>query len=835
MLQNLKLPITVLALSLLSSVMAGPTPVNYVASLRLDQPCQNLFGTLAVTYRNLSDDTLDALWFHIFPNAFSHPGTAYGRELEQQNRFAFSLAPTSARGRLTVTRIETGSVGLAHQIHETELEVNLTTPLTPGDSVVLKLDFTVTLPELSGEIGRRNRNCILAHCLPKIARRGNSGWRVDGYHVHGYPPAEFADYDVSITAPADLNVVATGRPLPCRPEPDADITHRFVARNVPDFALFAGSGLVTFADSVAGTAIQLLSPSRSNWEWPETMDRIADIVRHYSDWYGPYPYEQLTVVQAAGIAAVDASYPGLVILAQRPIPGTRLFEQTLARQMALQWFGPGVDMLESPWLALGPAAHAEMRYLASRYGRTNLVDQPLLLFLFPGLSATYFHRASYYIAASNHTLCRNPLTCRDPLGFAAWNLSRPGLLLHATEQQLGSYRFDSLMQGYLNSTRGRHPTPTDFEHSFPGFSARHATEDPADTLIPSRLNLCRVEVRPIMGLPSFSTYQIFYGPYVWLDNYHGFQLQAWLMGRLFVDAGPLRGRHMWMLSQTYSTRLKSWHSSLSYSTPLEFITNRLRFMVGLDRSKVEAGARANLVYELGPVFRPPQLTAELGYRFLSLYDLRLRDRRAWDSAAFSDMRTRLTHTYELRNFKGRQRLYLARGLHELGGDFSYWKTSIEQIHTFRWHVNSAVTLRVFAGTISGNTPAQEQFYLSGGLIATPEEPVSWGYLGWTSGQERWHYDADANIRGFAGEYLHGRHAWGANLYFASIRLIQPFFDIGNVSDSLAPDLFGQPKLDAGIRLRLGPLYADFPFWRYDLTRPGHQFAFRWTLGLKVQN
>jgi len=305
------------------------------------------------------------------------------------------------------------------------------------------------------------------------------------------------------------------------------------------------------------------------------------------------------------------------------------------------------------------------------------------------------------------------------------------------------------------------------------------------------------------------------------------------MGRLFVDAGPLRGRHMWMLSETYSTRLKDWHTSFSYSTPLEFISNRLRFTVGLDRSGVEAGARTNLVWEVGPVFRPPQLTAELGYRFLSLYDLRLRDRRAWDSAAFSDVRTRLTHTYEQRNFKGSQRLYLAGGLNRLGGDYSYWKSSIEQTHTFRWRMNSGITLRVFAGTIQGDVPAQEQFYLSGGLSATPDEPVSWAYKDWLSGQEHWHYDADVNCRGYAGEYRHGRHAWGLNLYLVPVRFVQPFFDIGNTLDSLGPDLLRKPKMDAGVRLRLGPLYADFPFWRYDLGEPGHQFAFRWMIGLKV--
>ncbi len=809
---------------------AGPPAASYSVRLMLDEVAHTLIGAEEITYRNHSADTLDAVWLHAFPNAFADRFTEYARELEALGRFEFSLAPPSARGWMRITRAAADGATVAPHMHGTELELPLPSPLAPGDSVLLGLDFTTRLPRMPGWFGHKGNTFVLVHCFPQVAARTGRRWHADGCHVFGRSPSEFADYSVTITAPASLVIAASGTEV-WTTQSEGRRKQMRVAWNVPDFALFLGSDYVVFADSFCGVRVELLCPSRGVSGWPGTMDCIRDMVEHLSAWYGPYPFAQLTVVQAGGAAAVDASYPGLVMVAQRSIPGTRVFEQALARQIALQWFACalGTDELEHPWLALGPAAHAEMRHMAARYGPTNLTDQPFIAALFPGLSATYFHRASYYVAASNGILCEDVLTCRDALGFSARHVSKPGLLLHAIEHEQGTPRFDSLMRSYISSTRARRPGPAEFEQYFPGTSARLAALDPADTLIPSRLSLRRVEFHPIIALPSFSTYQVFYGPYAWLDSYHGVQLQGWLMGRLFVDAGPLRGRHMWMLSETYATRLKDWHTSLSYSTPLEFITNRLRFMVGLDHSGVEAGARANLVYELGPVFRPPQAFIEMGYRFLSLYDLRLRDPRAWDSAAFSDLRTRLTHTYERRNFKGSQRLYLARGLTELGGDFDYWKASIEQVHTFRWRMNSGVTLRFFAGTIQGSVPAQEQFYLSGGLTATPDEPVSWGYKDRTSGQERWHYDADANIRGFAGEYTHGRHAWGLNLYLTPVRFVQPFFDMGNTGDSMAV-LLPQPKMDAGVRLRLGPLYADFPLWRYDRK---HRFAFRWMVGLKV--
>jgi hypothetical protein len=41
-------------------------------------------------------------------------------------------------------------------------------------------------------------------------------------------------------------------------------------------------------------------------------------------------------------------------------------------------------------------------------------------------------------------------------------------------------------------------------------------------------------------------------------------------------------------------------------------------------------------------------------------------------------------------------------------------------------------------------------------------------------------------------------------------------------------------MDAGVRLKLGPLYADFPLWRYSAGRPEESgFVFRWMLGLNL--
>ena len=345
----------------------------------------------------------------------------------------------------------------------------------------------------------------------------------------------------------------------------------------------------------------------------------------------------------------------------------------------------------------------------------------------------------------------------------------------------------------------------------------------------------RVEVQPIFALPSLEAYQFFYGPYAWYDNYHGVQLGAWAQGRQFIASGPLHGRHMWTLSETYSTRINDWHTGASYITPLDFISRRLRVSFLGDYSLTAAGVRLSLLQEFGKAFGTPNGLVDFGYRFFDLRDLIGRDTLAWQEARTGEVRLRLIHNYGTGPVSGSQQVYLGRGLSAFGGEgrYRYWKASMEEACEVKLTRRCLLRLRIFAGAIQGSIPAQDQFYLSGGLQPTSSEPVSWGLKGMSSAQEHWHYDNDVNCRGFSGEYRHGEFAYGANCYVGVLPFVLPFFDFGNVAESLDAPGFGRPLMDAGLRLKLGPLYADFPFWRYS-DAAGHEFAFRWMLGLKLE-
>jgi len=882
------------------TALPGAPAVDYTIAARLDDAAALIHGRETIRYRNLTSDTLGSLWLHLYANAFRDRSTVYGRELEAMGSFDFSLARKRDRGWIAVDLVQSGGRVALVSESETELGLFLDPPLVPSESITFSVSFSTKVPSSPGELSRRGRSFILAHWFLEVAAHTRSaGWLTAGYHVFGHSPAAFADYHVTLDLAADLTVAATGSITDSQSPVDRP-GRRIVqieAKNVSGLAVAAAPGLKKMARSIGGVEVTILARSFANSDWYYALMSGADMIQRMQEWNGPFPFPSLTVVDGSGIVAQDASYPGLIVMATRSIPFTRTFEQALARQVALQWSAgaTGADELSDPGVAQGPAVYSEIRYLDTKYGRTSLVANPVFGWLLKGLNDEYLQRLYYYLGASNHVLCTDPAECRDQAGYQAAEQSGPALLLLAEERKLGRPVFDSLMRNWMQSRAelGTVPSQGPAEARSPNSDSmpnggdlrpqietfeldsslglRHSRfARQSDSILPTRLGDHRVTVRPLFALPSFTDYQIFYGPYAWADNYHGFELCAWAQGRQLYDAGPLRGRHQWTASEIYSTRLRDWHSSVNYQTPLTFINDRLRVYAALDYSQVDAGAKLYFSQELGPVFRQPKTTIDFGYRILDVKNDTFRDPRAWQLARTADIRFRLAQSYESRLVLGSAQALVRKGVPALGSRYDYLRVGLEQSHTWRGLRPFNLTARMFAGYVWGNVPSQDQFYLSGGLTSNAAEPVSWGYEGWTSGQEHWHYDADVNCRGYAGEYLHGRAAYGLNLEANLVKLglisLCPFFDLGNVGDPRenrdatvvadvgdtsatrssrrpvdvspsgstpdSPD-FWQPRLDAGVRLKLGPLYADFPFWRSQVGAGESQFAFRWMLGLKL--
>ncbi|MEM7517412.1 MAG: aminopeptidase, partial [Planctomycetota bacterium] len=203
--------------------------VDYVIDVRLDDETQMLHGYERVTYENHSPDTLDYLWVQIDQNRFRPDARAALIETAPDiddklslRRMKYYLARESFEGGATVHSVRNAETGedLHTALSGTMLRIDLPAPLPPEGTFSFELDWShrivdaKTIRARGGyEYFEEDDNYLyeIAQWFPRLAAYTDyEGWNNKQFLGSGEFTLEFGDYLVSITAPADHVVCATG-------------------------------------------------------------------------------------------------------------------------------------------------------------------------------------------------------------------------------------------------------------------------------------------------------------------------------------------------------------------------------------------------------------------------------------------------------------------------------------------------------------------------------------------------------------------------------------------------------------------------------------------------
>jgi aminopeptidase N len=204
--------------------------VDYRIDVRLDETRRRLAGTAAITYANNSPDTLTYLWLLLDQNNFRRASMAeLTQTTAETNRISYSAVRRAQRMRETEGGFDikavttTGGAPLRHSVVDTLLRVDLPAPLKPGETVSFRIGWENNLVE-TRVVGARSGyecfekpgedgNCIFlaAQWFPRLAAYSDfEGWHNKAFLGAGEFTLEFGDYEVAITAPADVVVASTG-------------------------------------------------------------------------------------------------------------------------------------------------------------------------------------------------------------------------------------------------------------------------------------------------------------------------------------------------------------------------------------------------------------------------------------------------------------------------------------------------------------------------------------------------------------------------------------------------------------------------------------------------
>jgi hypothetical protein len=456
-------------------------------------------GSSRVEFKNNTPDTLRQIFFHAHFNAFqpnsltAQRSAAVGPNRLRPETFA-KLQPHEI-GKLEILP-GTATIGGASAPFSVErvgtiIRLDLTRPLLPQESIVLKFQFEGQVPVQIRRSGRNNAQGVrysMAQWFPKLCQYDQHGWQNNQFVVREFYGV-WGKYDVKLTLPAKYVVGASGDlqnsqevgfgyaasgdttvvPPPDAAKAQGEKTWHFVAFPVHDFAWVADADYIhrvvkmpASSPISPGLTFHILTKPRFDGVWKHATDWLPRIFRYLGERYLPYPYKQFTCAQA-GDGGME--YPNLVMVRSSSYVGTL---GTTAHEAIHQWF-------------YGIAANNETKHAWMDEGITDYLTDRILAEEFEideqtndnWLESVLVPRRKDALESNRSFLRVHWLGYDEPLSIphdrfnedmtAVMVYRKGSAWMRQFEYSFGKDKVDELLRKYQAVWRFRHPYPPDFE------------------------------------------------------------------------------------------------------------------------------------------------------------------------------------------------------------------------------------------------------------------------------------------------------------------------------------------------------------------------------------
>jgi len=325
----------------------------YHIALDIADDLYHVAGTEEVRYTNKEDGALNEVLFRLYPNIL-------GGKMQISN-----------------LRVDELTTWPKYELNNSLMIVPLAKPLEPGQSIVIHMDFSVTVPttvDLNyGVLAYAEDVLALAHAYPMIAVYDDEGWNAEIPPQDGdvtYADASF--YIVQITAPKGLTLVTSGHRVSFD---EAGHVQSLTVASGParDFYLVASPIYEETSQTFGDITIRSYAPKNSGDGSQMALDVASRAMKVYSERYAPYPYTELDIVSTPTLA-LGIEYPGMIAITSWIYDtenglGTEYLEGTVAHEVGHQWFYNlvGDDQLDDPWLDEALTQFATLQYYIDEY------------------------------------------------------------------------------------------------------------------------------------------------------------------------------------------------------------------------------------------------------------------------------------------------------------------------------------------------------------------------------------------------------------------------------------------------------------------------------------
>ena len=240
--------------------------------------------------------------------------------------------------------------------------------MEPGSSMTLRVTFVSEIPEIDDRFGYHEDDVLTMYCLsfcfPQVSLYHDGAWDEDPYYDDGETEVNvMTDYTVTLHAPADLTVAASGH------QTTENGVTRIEAPNVREIGIVCCDHMTVYSEEINGVTFNQYCPSYEGLLrfYDNMLANTEAAVEVYTEYIGPYIYDEIDIVPVhLGSCGSGMEMPGLIM---NGLPvffypdrgnGQPVFSElsyvdsaiTTAHETAHQWFycAVGDDQYDEAWL-----------------------------------------------------------------------------------------------------------------------------------------------------------------------------------------------------------------------------------------------------------------------------------------------------------------------------------------------------------------------------------------------------------------------------------------------------------------------------------------------------
>ena len=472
----------------------GTTDVaNYDIDVTLDPAARTLTGTEVITWRNTGQIPAYSVRLHMFWNAFRNTNSTWLKQRQLAGANPFANSAEDDFGYSTITSLvllngdgtETDLMPRFRYISPDDQNrddrslaaADLPVGVQPGQSMRIRVSWTGRFPKNFDRTGQIGNYFFAVQWFPKLGVFDDGGWVARQFFANSEFFADFGRYDVRMTVPAGWIVGATGVEQ-SRTDAGGRTTHRYVQDKVHDFAWAVSPDFVERVQRFEHAGLPsvnmrlLLQP-----EHEHLADRhfaaAAATLRYYGEWFGPYPYPQLTMIDPPFQSdSGGMEYPTIFTGGTRWLspPNSNDPEYVVIHEAGHQWWQGMVANNEilHAWLDEGINEYADSRLQSIAFQPNYLVQRFFGDFIpwqyrdIPLQRATDTNWMNTFRRAENRDTLATPTYMLWPGTHQSMSYHKAALILHTLERIHSWEVMQRVLATFFERWKFRHPAPEDF-------------------------------------------------------------------------------------------------------------------------------------------------------------------------------------------------------------------------------------------------------------------------------------------------------------------------------------------------------------------------------------